>query len=72
MRRPIQAAHDRHDPIPKVEHQLTAEFKGRVPDEVIREVARSSVDEFRDARVKDFVPILAARRARSRLQSNHW
>jgi hypothetical protein len=32
-------------------------------------VARACLEEFRDARVKDFVPVLASRLARSRLRA---
>jgi hypothetical protein len=60
---------EQRDPLPTIERELATEFSRVVPPDVIRDVARASLDEFRHAKVKDYVPILARRRARSRLRS---
>ena len=55
------------DPLPGLRKQLAEEYGGRVPDHVIDLVAREVLVELRDARIHDFVPVLAWRRARVRL-----
>jgi hypothetical protein len=57
------------DPVETVEHDLTAEFGDRLPEEALHEMAREAVSELADARVREFVPILAWRRARSRARA---
>jgi hypothetical protein len=47
--------------------RLSDEFAGRVDPETIRRVVEEEAAFFHDTRVKDFVPILAWRRARARL-----
>ena len=48
---------------------LTQEFAGRVPSEDVDRYLAEEVQPFSEARVRDFVPILAERRTRSRLRS---
>jgi hypothetical protein len=47
--------------------RLSEEFDGRVDPEIIRRVSDEEVAFFEGTRVKDFVPILAWRRAKARL-----
>jgi hypothetical protein len=54
------------DPIATVEHDLAVEFGGRLPEATLHAMAEEAVSELSDARVRDFVPVLAWRRARSR------
>jgi hypothetical protein len=55
------------NPLPGVKKQLAQEYR-RLPDERIDMAARQALDELADARVKDFVPVIAWRRARKRLR----
>ena len=55
------------DPLPGLRKQLAEEYGGRVPDATIDLVAREVLIELRDARIHDYVPVLAWRRARVRL-----
>lgn len=48
---------------------LTQEFAGRVPSEDVGRYLAEEVQPFSEARVRDFVPILAERRTRSRLRA---
>lgn len=48
---------------------LSQEFAGRVPSEDVDRYLAEELQPFREARVRDFVPILAERRTRSRLRS---
>ena len=48
---------------------LTHEFAGRVPSEDVDRYLAEELQPFSEARVRDFVPILAERRTRSRLRS---
>lgn len=54
------------DPIESVEHDLSAEFGDRLTPDTIHTMAEEAVSELSDARVHEFVPVLAWRRARSR------
>lgn len=54
------------DPIETVEHDLSVEFGDRLPPVTIHAMAEEAVSELGDARVQEFVPVLAWRRARSR------
>jgi len=47
--------------------RLQQELGGRVPDATIAACVRSALDEFRDARIKTYVPVLTYRVARERL-----
>ena len=53
----------------QVERDLQAEFGDRIPVETIRSYVRDAVDDLAEAPVKDFVHVLAWRRARSRLHA---
>jgi hypothetical protein len=55
------------DPLPGLRKQLAEEYGGRVPDATIDLVAREVLIELRDARIHDYVPVFAWRRARVRL-----
>jgi hypothetical protein len=48
---------------------LSQEFAGRVPAEDVGRYLAEEFQPFSEARVRDFVPILAERRARSRLRA---
>jgi hypothetical protein len=54
------------DPVVSVEHDLSAEFGDRLPGDALHTIAEEAVSELADARVREFVPVLAWRRARSR------
>ena len=47
--------------------QLQEEFRGRVPAETVAERAAAHLEEFDEARVLTFVPMLAYRRTRQEL-----
>ena len=47
--------------------RLQHEMAGRVPEATIAACVNSALDEFRDARVKTYVPVLTYRLARERL-----
>ena len=51
------------DPLPGVKKQLSEE-----PEEQIEEVAKRALDDLSSVRVKEFIPILAWRRAREELR----
>jgi hypothetical protein len=61
-------AGDQVDPLPGLRQQLTEEYGDTVPRERIDEVAQQALGEFGSARVRDFVPVLAWRRARHQLR----
>lgn len=48
---------------------LSQEFAGKVPSEDVDRYLSEELEPFSDARVRDFVPILAERRTRSRLRA---
>jgi hypothetical protein len=54
----------RQELLQRVLADLSREFGGVLPRDVIASAARRAVDGFDGARVDDFVPILAWRRAR--------
>jgi len=54
------------DPVQTVEHDLAEEFGDRLPGATLHVMAEEAVAELSDARVREFVPVLAWRRARSR------
>jgi hypothetical protein len=56
------------DPIETVEHDLAAEFGDRLTPDMLHTMAEEAVSELSDARVHEFVPVLAWRRARTRAQ----
>jgi hypothetical protein len=49
--------------------ELAREFTGRLSDDTIELFAVEEVAAFADARVRDFVVLLAARRARARAKA---
>ena len=61
----------RQEPIknsfPGLKKQLEEEHRG-LPESKIDEVARQALGEFEGARVREFVPVLAWRRARKQLR----
>lgn len=56
------------DPLPGIRKQLAEEYGASVPPETIDRIARQSLGELRDARVKEFVAVFAWRRARGHLR----
>jgi hypothetical protein len=58
----------KRDHLSRVCAVLSQEFAGRLDPEVIERVASDEVAAFEEARVGDFVPILAMRRGRLRLR----
>ncbi len=71
--RSIEQEDSRESILETVERELRQRFGGSHPPEAIKRAATTSVDELleRDVRVKAFVPVLAGRRARKRLQSTN-
>ena len=55
------------NPFPGLKKQLEEEYR-ELPESKIDEVARQALGEFDGARVREFVPILAWRRARKQLR----
>jgi hypothetical protein len=60
------------DPIRAVTHELLAEFDETLSQETISMLASEEVRAFEDAEVREFVPILAWRRARRRAWVLAW
>ncbi len=56
------------DPLPALRQRLMEEFGGSVSAEMIDRIARQSLNDLGEARVPDFVPMFAWRRARSQLR----
>jgi hypothetical protein len=56
------------DPLPRLKKQLTEEFEGQ-PEDLIDQAAKHSLDRFKSAPVREFVPIFAWRHARRHLLS---
>jgi hypothetical protein len=56
------------DPLPALRQRLMDEFGGSVSAEMIDRVARRSLNDLGNARVPDFVPMFAWRRARVQLR----
>jgi hypothetical protein len=55
------------DPLPGLRRQLTEEYGDAIPLETINRVAEQSLGELASAKLRDFVPVFAWRRARQRL-----
>ena len=55
------------NPFPGLKKQLEEEYRG-LPESKIDEVARQALGEFEGVRVREFVPILAWRRASKQLR----
>ncbi len=60
------------DPVQVVTNDLLAEFSGTLSHETISSLALEEVRAFEDAGVREFVPILAWRRARRRAWALAW
>jgi len=56
------------DLLSRLRSQLEEEYGGSVPPDTIDRVAEQTLREFQEARVREFVPVFAWRRARQRLQ----
>lgn len=56
------------DALPGLRRQLAEEYGEEVTPETIDRVAEQSLGELRGARVREFVPVFAWRRARQRLR----
>ena len=57
------------DPLPGLKEQLEDEFGDSVPKERIDEVAEEVFHQFDAARIREFVPVFAWRRARQLVRS---
>jgi hypothetical protein len=57
------------DPLPKLRQRLTDEYGGSMPPEAIDRAASDALEELSQARLREFVPVFAWRRARARLRS---
>jgi hypothetical protein len=58
-----------HSDVRKLADDLAKEFEPAVPSETIQRVVADTLASLADARLKAYVPILARRFARERLQS---
>ncbi len=56
------------DALPALRDDLVREYGTIVPTGTIEQVARQALAEFDDVPIREFVPVLAWRRARSRLR----
>jgi hypothetical protein len=56
------------DPLPGLSEQLAGEYGGIVPRQKIDRAAKEALGEREGARIREFVPVLAWRRARARLR----
>jgi hypothetical protein len=56
------------DALPALRADLLREYGAVVPQKTIEQVAKQALDEFNGVRIREFVPVLAWRRARSRLR----
>jgi hypothetical protein len=56
-----------HEAIARVLDALEAEFAGRVPAGTVGDTVAAVQEGFRDAKVREFVPLMVERRAHARL-----
>ena len=56
-----------HEAIARVVEALEVEFAGRVPDGAVADTVASAHGRFRDARVREYVPLMVQRRAHAKL-----
>jgi hypothetical protein len=56
-----------HEAIVRVLEALEAEFAGRVPAGTVADTVSAVHESFRDAKVREFVPLMVERRAHARL-----
>jgi Protein of unknown function (DUF3562) len=61
--------HSKEDQLARVRGQLEAEYGETLPRERIDRAAEEAVAALSDARIRDFIPLLAWRQARARLRS---
>ncbi len=64
----MHSDHTKEDPLTRVRGQLEAEYGGTLPRERIDGAAQDAVAALSDARIRDFVPLLAWRQARAQLR----
>jgi hypothetical protein len=55
------------DPLPRLKKQLSEEFEGQPPNS-IDQAAKHSLDRYKSAKVREFIPIFAWRHARLHLR----
>lgn len=68
MSGPERSPEDLEAQVRRVTQALKARRSGDAPDEVIERTVRDCFDERKDARIKDYVGVLAERSARERLR----
>jgi hypothetical protein len=56
-----------HEAIVRVLDALEAEFAGRIPAETVADTVAQVHERFRDAKVREFVPLMVERRAHAKL-----
>ena len=56
------------DALPALPDDLLREYGAEVPVGSIEQVAKQALEDFNDVQIREFVPVLAWRRARSRLR----
>ncbi len=56
-----------HEAVDRVLNALQAEFAGRVPAGTVADTVAVVHERFRDARVREFVPLMVERRAHAKL-----
>lgn len=63
-------AHRRNptDPFPGLRARLAREYGDSVPEDLIDVAAREAIEDLSAARIREFVPVFAWRRARARLR----
>ena len=59
------------DALPALQADLVREYGTMMPTEAIEQAARQALAEFDGVPIREFVPVLAWRRARSRLRRGH-
>jgi hypothetical protein len=56
-----------HEAIARVKNALEAEFSGRVPAGAVADTVAAVHERFRNAKVREFVPLMVERRAHAKL-----
>ena len=56
------------DPLPGLRKQLASEYEGVLPPEQIDQMAKRALADLDGARIREFVPVFAYRRARRLLR----
>jgi hypothetical protein len=57
------------DPLPGLRDQLETEYADVASPDTIDRIAKRALEEFDDARIREFVPVFAWRRARELLRT---